>query len=81
MSQRILASIDVTKIDKSKLYIGEKGTYLDIVLIPTPNNKYGDDFLIKQDIRLPEGERGVVIGNAKYPKFEDGNLPSGKVPF
>ena len=40
--------IDVKKIVKSKLYNGEKGTYLDIVLIETPNNQYGNDFMIVQ---------------------------------
>ena len=35
MSSIITARIDVQKIDKSRLYKGKKGTYLDIVLIPT----------------------------------------------
>lgn len=30
MSKLVTLKIDVTKIDKSKLFVGEKGTYLDL---------------------------------------------------
>lgn len=64
----ITAKIDVTKIDKTKLFKGEKGTYLDIVLIETPNNQYGDDYMIAQSATKEEreaGKKGAIIGNAK----------------
>ena len=64
----ITGKIDVTKIDKASLYRGKKGTYLDLVLIETPNDKYGNDYMIKQDIpkaRRDAGEQGPIVGNAK----------------
>ena len=76
----IKASIDVTKIDKSKLYEGKKGKYLNIVLIETPSSEYGD-FMIVQDVSKEEreaGEKGAILGNAK--KFggerRTGNRPT-----
>jgi hypothetical protein len=64
----ITAKIDVTKIDKNKLFKGEKGTYLDIVLIESPNSQYGDDYMVVQGVTKEEreaGKRGAVLGNAK----------------
>jgi len=45
----ITVRIDVTKILKEHLFKGEKGTYLDIVLIPVQTPKYGNDYMVKQD--------------------------------
>jgi hypothetical protein len=67
----ITARIDVTKIDKSRLFKGEKGTYLDIVLIDTPAAKYGNDFIVKQSISKEEREAGKdapILGNGKTLK-------------
>jgi hypothetical protein len=63
----ITAKIDVTKIDKARLFKGKKGTYLDLILIETPNGQYGD-YMIKQSISKEEREQGVempIIGNAQ----------------
>ena len=62
----ITGKIDVTKIDKAKLFKGEKGTYLDIVLIETPDSKYGD-YMIVQGVSKEErlaGKKGEILGNA-----------------
>jgi len=79
----IKVKVDVLKIDKSKLYVGEKGTYLDLILIETPDNKYGNDYLCKQD-----GEKDddmPIIGNAKIlkPKEQDQSEtpPDDDLPF
>ena len=67
MSKLITAKIDVRKIDKDRLFKGTKGTYLDLILIPTPNSEYGD-YAIKQSISKEERENGVempFMGNAK----------------
>jgi len=64
----IIAKIDVMKITKEKLFKGKKGTYLSIVLIPTPNSEYGDYMIVEEmskDEREP-GKKGVILGNAKY---------------
>lgn len=68
----ITGKIDVTKIVKDKLYKGEKGIYLNIVLIETPNNQYGD-YMIKQ-----EGSREddmPILGNAKKWQPRDTGTP------
>ena len=63
----ITARINVDMIDKKRLYKGKKGTYLDVVLIDTPDSKYGD-FMIVQSIpkeERQEGKKGTIIGNGK----------------
>ena len=73
--------IDVKKIDKAKLYVGEKGTYLDVVLIPSKENQYGNDYMAVQG--LPEADRkagikGAILGNGKViqRKQESAPLPT-----
>ena len=64
----ISISIDVTKINKDKLFKGEKGTYLNAVLIETPNNTYGNDYMIVQSVSKEEraqGVKGEILGNGK----------------
>lgn len=63
----ITAKIDVSKMDKTKLFKGAKGTYLDIVLIPTPQSEFGD-YMICQSVSKEErlaGKKGAILGNAK----------------
>ena len=63
----ISLNIDVNKIDKERLYKGTKGTYLDAVLIPTPNSEYGD-YMIVESVSKEEreaGKKGTILGNAK----------------
>ena len=64
----ISISINVDAIDESRLFIGKKGRYMDAVLIKTPDNMYGNDYMIVQSVSKEERERGVkgqVLGNAK----------------
>ena len=68
MSNVITARIDVTQIDKSRLYQGKKGKYLDIVLIPTPNAKYEQTHMVVQSVSKEERDqeiKGNILGNAK----------------
>lgn len=63
-------SIDVSKIDKSKLYKGEKGTYLSCTAFIDPSNpdQYGNAGMITQDVSKEEKEAGVkgaILGNSK----------------
>ena len=63
----ISLKIDVTKIDKSRLFRGKKGTYLNAVLIETPDGEYGD-YMIVEEITYEErqgGKRGTILGNGK----------------
>lgn len=63
----ITGKIDVTKIDKARLFVGKKGKYLDVVLIETPNSEFGD-YMIVQGVSKEEREKGIkgaILGNAK----------------
>ena len=60
--------IDVSKIDKSALFKGEKGTYCDLTLMDNRDgqDQWGNDGFIVQDIgkvRREAGEKGPIIGN------------------
>lgn len=64
----ISGKINCSKIDKTKLFKGEKGTYLDIALIETKDDQYGNDYMIVQDLgkeARERGEKGAILGNAK----------------
>ena len=63
----IIIRINCSKIDKARLFKGEKGTYLDAILIHKPS-QYGDDYFIAQSVTKEERESGVkgaIIGGAK----------------
>lgn len=62
------AKINVMAIDKARLFPGAKGKYLDILLIETPNDQYGNSHMIVQSVTKEErlaGVKGNVLGNAK----------------
>lgn len=63
----ITAKINCSAIDKSRLFKGAKGTYLDIVLIDTPNGQYGD-YMVVQAVTKEEREKGIkgpILGNGQ----------------
>ncbi len=67
--QMIQLKIDVNKIDKTKLYNGKKGTYLDATLFLNDQvDQYGNHGFIVQSVSKEERESGVkgtVLGNVK----------------
>lgn len=78
-TSKITGKIDVAKIDKTKLYQGKSAKYLDIVLIPSKDNQYGNDYMIVQGVPKADrdaGVRGAILGNAKIlgekPSFGGG---------
>ena len=82
MPELITAKIDVTKIDKARLFQGQKGTYLDVVLIPTRDGKFGD-YMVVQSVTKEErqaGVRGPILGNAKEVGGGNGNDRSAPPP-
>ena len=69
--------IDVTKIDKERLYKGEKGTYLDLTTFIDTENKdqYENNGFISQSVSKEEREGGVqtpILGNVRVI-YQDGN--------
>ena len=65
----IQLKIDVTKIDKARLFKGQKGTYLDaVILIRDEVDQYGNNGMIVQSVTKEEREAGVkgpILGNVK----------------
>jgi hypothetical protein len=70
MANIVRAKVDVTKIDKSAIYHGEKGKYIDITLLANRDgeDRFGNHYLVVQDLgqtRREAGEKGPILGNAK----------------
>jgi hypothetical protein len=67
--------IDVTKIDKQKLFSGAKGTYLDATVFIDLNqeDQYGNHGMITQAVKQGEDKNsGAILGNCKIFWREDG---------
>lgn len=66
--------IDVSKIDKSKLFKGEKGTYLDCTAFINVDEQgqYGDNGMITQSWKDQQKGEGPILGNAKVFWRDDG---------
>jgi hypothetical protein len=81
VAKTVIASIDVTKIDKSKCFQGKNGAlYLDLVLINTPDNQYGNTYMAVQGVSKEEREQGVkgaILGNAKVFGAGEGTANTG----
>jgi len=66
----VALKIDVSKIDKERLYKGQKGTYLDAVIFLDLGeaDQYGNHGMITQSVSKAEkesGVRGAILGNGK----------------
>jgi len=62
--------IDVTKIEKERLYKGSKGTYLDLTTFVDTDqvDQYENNGFISQSVDKEEREQGVktpILGNVK----------------
>lgn len=79
-NQKISLNINVDNIQKSALYKGEKGTYLRLTVIPTPDNQW-NDYMCTQ--YMGKGTDDVILGNGRDLVFNDnnsGNNTSGQAP-
>lgn len=64
----ISVTINVSKINKEYLYEGKQGKYLNIVLFPTENDQYGNDWKAVQGLTKEQraaGLKGPILGNGK----------------
>lgn len=60
--------IDVSKLDKSAFFKGEKGTYVDLVLWENRDgeDQYGNTHSVKQDFGKGKGpDKPPYVGNAR----------------
>ena len=69
--------IDVSKIDKQRLFNGSKGVYLDATVFIELDqlDQYGNSGMITQDVSKDEktqGVQGAILGNCKVFWRENG---------
>jgi len=83
MKRIVKIKIDVTKIDKARLFKGSKGTYLDAtIFLDDDSDQYDNNGMISQEVNKEERESGVkgaILGNAKIIKVI-GNEPTINKP-
>lgn len=75
MPKYLSYQINVSKIDKNRLYVGEKGVYLSgVIVIHDEPDQYNQNGFMTQDITEDERKTGMkspILGNLKYlPKKE-----------
>lgn len=87
--QRIIAKVDVKKLLKEHFFQGKVNKeghaplYADLCLMPSSDDKYGNDFFIVQSVNKEardRGERGPIVGNAKYAQQSQQAQPTRKAP-
>ena len=66
----VRVKIDVSKIDKNRLFTGAKGIYLDatVFIVIDQKDQYENNGMITQDVTKEERERGVkgpILGNVQ----------------
>lgn len=65
----IAVKIDVKKIDKERLFAGNKGTYLDAIIhLNDAADKYGNNGMVVQSVSKEErakGIKGAILGNVQ----------------
>ena len=72
--------INVSQIDKARLFAGQKGTYLDATIFVdlAELDQYGNSGMITQDVSKDEKQQGVkgnILGNGKVFWVENGQAP------
>ena len=72
--------IDVSKIDKARLFSGQKGTYLDatVFIDLSELDQYGNSGMITQDVSKEEklqNVKGNILGNCKVFWNDAGQAP------
>jgi hypothetical protein len=81
-NEMITGKINVKMIAKDKMFNAESGAvYLDVILIPTPDNQYGNDYMIVQSLSKEDREaglKGAILGNAKFLKPKQADAPQAK---
>ena len=85
MSKLIAIKIDVSKIDKDRLFQGKKGSYLDAtVFLNDEEGQYGDNGMITQSVSKEEREAGIkgnILGNVKIlGEFGDNKPAAAPAP-
>ena len=77
--------INVSMIEKARLFPGKKGKYLDatVFLDLSQLDQYGNSGMITQDVSKEEKDnnvRGAILGNGIVFWVEDGQAPQAHAP-
>ncbi len=85
MKVGINVSIDVTKIDKSRLFQGQKGTYLSMTTFvdTEETDQYDNNGFISESTSKDErdsGVKGTILGNCKV-FYTDGQSQQSQQPI
>ena len=75
--------INVSQIDKARLFAGQKGTYLDATIFVELDelDQYGNSGMITQDVSKDEKQQGIkgnILGNGKIFWVENGQAPQAQ---
>ncbi len=73
MNDKIQLSINLDKINIDDIKKHKSGKWLNIIAIPTPNNKFGKDYMLLPDLTKAQREANdqrEVLGNATFVKFQ-----------
>jgi hypothetical protein len=75
--------INVSKIDKARLFKGQKGAYLDATVFIDLDqlDQYGNSGMITQDVKKEEKDQGVkgnILGNCKVFWSDSGQAPQAQ---
>ena len=75
--------INVSQIDKMRLFAGQKGKYLDATIFVdlAELDQYGNSGMITQDVSKEEKQQGVkgnILGNGKVFWVENGQAPQAQ---
>lgn len=74
MKKVIQIKLNLSKIDKDKLFKGEKGIYLDATLFLNDEaDQYGNHGMIVQSVTKAErdsGAKGAILGNVKVSESQ-----------
>lgn len=80
VAKTVIVSVNLDKIDKSKAFKGKSGNYIDVVLINTPDNQYGNTYMAVQGVSKEDrdaGVKGEILGNAKVFGAGEGKANGG----
>lgn len=66
----IILKINVKKLDKNYFYVGDKGTYCELILMENRDgeDQYGNSHFVCQGVSKEDRENGIkgpIVGNAK----------------
>lgn len=85
----IKLNLCLTDINKDRIRVGKNGKkYLDVIVMDSRNDKYGNDYMVVEDIPKADrdaGKKGNIIGNGKNlgskKNSEQSNVNSGDLPY